>query len=98
MATLDEKTVVPEGHHNGETPDLAERGRIDSEEHKQAIYDQKHPVSKWTRMGVTPASFKRRIIEGEDNQLNQTVKMRHLHMIGESHWQLQFFRIHTDNG
>jgi len=81
---IDEKSTVPEGSldrdHDG-VPDLAERGKIDSTEHEQNVYDQKHPVSRWTRMGLTPASFKRRVIVGDDNQLNQTVKMRHLHMI-----------------
>jgi hypothetical protein len=34
----------------------------------------------WTRMGCTPESFKRRTLT-IDNQLNQTLKPRHLHMI-----------------
>lgn len=34
----------------------------------------------WTRMGCTLESFKRREIVGE-NQLNETLKTRHLHMI-----------------
>ena len=33
-----------------------------------------------TRMGVTPRSFQRRTLTTE-NQLNQTMKPRHLHMI-----------------
>jgi amino acid transporter len=36
--------------------------------------------SFWTRMGCTPQSFKRRTL-ATDNQLNQTMKPRHLHMI-----------------
>jgi amino acid transporter len=36
--------------------------------------------SFWTRMGCTPESFKRRNLT-TDNQLNQTMKPRHLHMI-----------------
>ena len=35
----------------------------------------------WTRMGCTPESFKRRTKADEHNQLNQTLKGRHLHMI-----------------
>ena len=36
----------------------------------------------WTRMGVTPESFKRRkIAPTEENGLNKTLKPRHLHMI-----------------
>ncbi|KAK2834854.1 hypothetical protein FQN49_006846, partial [Arthroderma sp. PD_2] len=34
----------------------------------------------WTRLGCTPESFKRRRLVG-GNQLNQTLKSRHLHMI-----------------
>lgn len=35
----------------------------------------------WTRMGCTPESFKRRTLADKHNQLNQTLKGRHLHMI-----------------
>lgn len=35
----------------------------------------------WTRMGCTPESFKRRTLADKHNQLNQTLKSRHLHMI-----------------
>lgn len=35
----------------------------------------------WTRMGCTPESFKRRTLADKHNQLNQTLKPRHLHMI-----------------
>lgn len=35
----------------------------------------------WTRMGCTPESFKRRTLADKSNQLNQTLKPRHLHMI-----------------
>jgi amino acid transporter len=37
--------------------------------------------SFWTRLGVTPESFRRRTREDEHNQLNQTMKGRHLSMI-----------------
>ncbi|EOD44355.1 Amino-acid permease inda1 [Neofusicoccum parvum] len=35
----------------------------------------------WTRMGFTPESFKRRTKSDVNNQLNQTMQKRHLHMI-----------------
>ena len=35
----------------------------------------------WTRMGCTPESFKPRVAADKQNQLNQTLKSRHLHMI-----------------
>jgi amino acid transporter len=41
-------------------------------------------LSFWTRMGCTPESFKRRTLEDKHNQLNQTLKKRHLHMIAVS--------------
>lgn len=41
---------------------------------------EEHP-SFATRMGITPASFKRRTLADSNNQLNQSMKGRHLHMI-----------------
>ena len=35
----------------------------------------------WTRMGVTPDSFRQRTLDDKHNQLNQTLKSRHMHMI-----------------
>jgi amino acid transporter len=35
----------------------------------------------WTRMGVTPESFKQRTTSKDDNLLNHTLKPRHLQMI-----------------
>lgn len=35
----------------------------------------------WTRMGCTPESFKRRNPVDKSNQLNQTLRSRHMHMI-----------------
>jgi amino acid transporter len=35
----------------------------------------------WTRMGCTPESFKRRKAVDKYNQLNMTLRSRHLHMI-----------------
>ena len=42
-----------------------------------------YALSFWGRMGFTPASFKRRPANADNshNQLNQTMKGRHLHMI-----------------
>ena len=34
-----------------------------------------------TRMGVSPESFKKRTLADKHNQLNKTLKTRHLHMI-----------------
>lgn len=34
-----------------------------------------------TRMGITPESFKKRTLADKHNQLNKTLKSRHLHMI-----------------
>lgn len=38
-------------------------------------------LSFWTRLGVTPESFKKRTLADKHNQLNQTLKGRHLNMI-----------------
>jgi len=38
-------------------------------------------LSFWTRLGVTPESFKQRTLADKHNQLNQTLKGRHLNMI-----------------
>jgi amino acid transporter len=43
-------------------------------------YDSERPGLA-TRMGVTPESFKRRTIGDKHNQLNKTMKARHLNMI-----------------
>lgn len=43
------------------------------------MYSEK--PSFWTRMGVSPESFKRRTLDDKHNQLNKTLKSRHLHMI-----------------
>jgi amino acid permease len=42
---------------------------------------QHEELGLWTRIGVTPESFKRRTGGNEHNQLNQTLKNRHLQMI-----------------
>ncbi|KAK2733338.1 Amino-acid permease inda1 [Myotisia sp. PD_48] len=47
--------------------------------HSEPEYEQEE-LGFWTKMGCTPESFKRRRLAGT-NQLNQTLKSRHLHMI-----------------
>lgn len=44
------------------------------------VYDSERP-SFATRLGVTPESFKRRTLADKHNQLNKTLKSRHLNMI-----------------
>lgn len=44
------------------------------------VYDTERP-SFLTRLGVTPESFKRRTLADKHNQLNKTLKSRHLNMI-----------------
>ena len=44
------------------------------------VYHEAEP-SMLTRMGLSAESFKKRTLVNESNQLNQTLKMRHLHMI-----------------
>lgn len=41
--------------------------------------DERLPLA--TRLGVTPDSFRRRTLADKHNQLNKTLKTRHLHMI-----------------
>ncbi|TLD37731.1 amino acid permease [Venturia nashicola] len=48
-------------------------GRATAEKHQE--------LSFWTRNGCTIESFKRRTVDDSHNQLNQTMKPRHLHMI-----------------
>ena len=47
----------------------------------EEFYDDGVELSKWTRIGITPESFKRRTLSDKHNQLNKTLKSRHLHMI-----------------
>jgi len=49
--------------------------------HHSTSKEASSQLSFWTRMGCTPESFKRRTLEDKHNQLNQTLKTRHLHMI-----------------
>lgn len=43
--------------------------------------DEQAKLGFWTRMGCTRESFQRRTAADKHNQLNQTLKSRHLHMI-----------------
>jgi yeast amino acid transporter len=56
-------------HRDGSKADV----QFSSSEHSKLPF--------WTRMGCTPESFKRRTLADKHNQLNQTLRARHLHMI-----------------
>jgi len=60
-----------------------EKGHQTSSEEGQVVHqiDDGEGPSFWTRLGVTPESFKRRTLSDKHNQLNQTLKSRHLNMI-----------------
>ncbi|EHY54140.1 Amino-acid permease inda1 [Exophiala dermatitidis] len=45
------------------------------------VMQQYYNLGFWTRMGCTPESFKRRNATDKNNQLNQTLRSRHMHMI-----------------
>ncbi|OAX81046.1 hypothetical protein ACJ72_04611 [Emergomyces africanus] len=47
----------------------------------EGISENQSELGFWTRMGCTPESFKKRTLADKHNQLNQTLKGRHLHMI-----------------
>lgn len=63
----------------GDQPSLPAYDSSDDAGH--APIDNSPPLGFWTRMGCTPESFKRRTLADKHNQLNQTLKGRHLHMI-----------------
>ena len=44
-------------------------------------YESAPKPSLMTRLGCSPESFRRRTMADKHNQLNQTLKTRHLHMI-----------------
>lgn len=52
-----------------------------SSSHSNGDYVEADRPSLMTRLGVTPESFKRRTLGDEHNQLNKTLKTRHLNMI-----------------
>lgn len=49
--------------------------------HSAGDYTESERPSLMTRLGITPESFKRRTLSDEHNQLNKTLKTRHLNMI-----------------
>lgn len=52
-----------------------------SDEVKYDHTEEYNQLGFWTRMGCTPESFKRRTVADKHNQLNQTLRSRHMHMI-----------------
>lgn len=50
-------------------------------EYDSGSTEDSYQLGFWTRMGCTPESFKRRTLADKNNQLNQSLKPRHLHMI-----------------
>jgi amino acid transporter len=53
----------------------------EGEAHIVTHYDDGDRPNFLTRLGVTPESFKRRTLSDKHNQLNKTLKSRHLNMI-----------------
>lgn len=45
------------------------------------VYTQTERPGRMTRLGLTSESFNRRTLDDKHNQLNKTLKTRHLHMI-----------------
>merc|ERR1711939_618391 len=59
-------------------------GKVSPQLSHDGAYVTDYPVEKaplMTRLGLTPDSFKRRTLEDKHNQLNKTLKGRHLSMI-----------------
>jgi len=52
-----------------------------SSSHSNGDYIESEQLSLMTRLGLTAESFKRRTAADEHNQLNKTLKTRHLNMI-----------------
>lgn len=46
------------------------------EAHITTVYDDNDRPDIWTRLGVSPSSFKRRTVSDKHNQLNKTLKTR----------------------
>ncbi|TPX20148.1 Amino-acid permease inda1 [Coccidioides immitis] len=70
-----EKGIVVAGNDQSNLPAYES-----SEDARDAIENQEQ-LGFWTRMGCTPESFKQRTLADKHNQLNRTLKGRHLHMI-----------------
>lgn len=64
-------------YEDGDSNDTKERVDVEEGSYMKSY----HQLGFWTRMGCTPESFKRRTQADKSNQLNQTLKPRHLHMI-----------------
>lgn len=73
---LDEKSMP-------ESPNLSSDNRRVSVSGDLAVENTDAPKQYgfWTRMGCTPESFKPRTLADKHNQLNQTLRSRHMHMI-----------------
>lgn len=59
-------------------------GKVSPQLSNDAAYTTEYPAEKAplaTRLGLTPDSFKRRTLDDKHNQLNKTLKGRHLSMI-----------------
>jgi amino acid transporter len=59
-------------------------GKVSPQLSNDAAYTTAYPVEKaplMTRLGLTPDSFRRRTLDDKHNQLNKTLKGRHLSMI-----------------
>jgi amino acid permease len=71
-----------ENNETGKPLDIAEKTANGQETAAYPEYNNgKEREPFLTRVGLTPESFKRRVLVNQENQLNQTVKMRHLNMI-----------------
>ncbi|EGP84900.1 unnamed protein product [Zymoseptoria tritici ST99CH_1A5] len=66
-----EKAFDPNLKHEVEVPSGSDDGH--------GTYEERPPFM--TRMGLTADSFRRRTLDDKHNQLNKTMKTRHLHMI-----------------
>jgi hypothetical protein len=59
-------------------------GKVSPQLSNDAAYTTEYPAEKaplMTRLGLTPDSFRRRTLDDKHNQLNKTLKGRHLSMI-----------------
>ena len=75
---LSEKGDNPEKANTAGFPE----GHTSDEDYKVATAtDEYNKLGFWTRMGCTPESFKPRNAADKQNQLNQTLRSRHMHMI-----------------
>lgn len=59
----------------------SQKGSDSAPEYDGGVVVQHERLPFWTRMGMTPDSFRRRNTVGAQHQLNTTLKPRHLHMI-----------------